>query len=58
MKFSGNMSSDNINSHKKPGFLPLSRKYIFQETTGVGSNWPPLPSRFRVNKITLANKKP
>ena len=37
---------DNINS-KKTGFYPLSRRYIFQETTrggGGGVNWPPSPA--------------
>ena len=42
MKVSGKMCFKIILGHKKPGFHLLSRRYIFQETTGVGaSNWPP-----------------
>ena len=37
MKFSGKMFLyDNIKSHKKPGFQPLIRRYIFRKTTGGG----------------------
>ena len=29
------MTYDNIKGHKKPGFHPLFKRYIFQKTTGV-----------------------
>ena len=44
------MPYDNIKSHKKTGFHPLFRGYIFQKTT-VGGQIP--PSRFRVKKIYM-----
>ena len=28
------MNYDNVKSHKKPGFYPLFKKYIFRKTTG------------------------
>ena len=35
---------NNIKSHKKQGFHPLSRRYIFQKTIGGGQiDPPPLP---------------
>ena len=41
MKFSGkDVTYGNIESHKKPGFHPFFRRYIFWKTTGA-SNWPP-----------------
>ena len=43
------MNYDNIKSHKKPGFHPLSKRCIFGKSTG-GSNWPPSPSLLRVNQ--------
>ena len=44
-----NVSYDNIKSHKKPGFYPLLRRYIFWKTTaGVRLTFLPL-SCFRVN---------
>ena len=30
------MNYDNIKSHKKPGFHPLFRRYLFGNTTGGG----------------------
>ena len=30
------MTYDNIKSHKKGGFYPLTRKHIFGKTTGGG----------------------
>ena len=40
---------DNIKSHKKPGFLPIFRRYIFGKTTGrkgggVQNDLPPPPA--------------
>ena len=32
--FRKDVTYDNIKSHKKPGFYPLFRRYIFQKTTG------------------------
>ena len=32
--FRKDVTYDYIKSHKKPGFHPLFRKYIFQKTTG------------------------
>ena len=32
--FREDVPCDNIKSHKKPGFHPLCRRYIFQKTTG------------------------
>ena len=41
------MPYDNIKSHRKPGFHPLFRRYIFRKTTeGAGVKFAPL-SRFR-----------
>ena len=34
---------DNIKSHKKPGFPPVFRRYIFRKTTGEGVKWPSPP---------------
>ena len=43
------MTYDNIKSHKKPGFHPLFRRYIFRKNTekGVQTELPP-PSHFKV----------
>ena len=43
------MTYDNIKSHKKPGFHPLFRRYIFwKKHRERGSNWtPPPPSHFK-----------
>ena len=35
--FRKDVTYDNIKSHKKPGFQPLLRRYIYGKTTG-GSN--------------------
>ena len=32
--FRKDVTFNNIESHKKPGFNPLFRRYIFQKTTG------------------------
>ena len=49
IKFSAKMCfKDNIKGHKKPGFHPLFRRYIFQKTTGMGVNLLP-PRHFGVN---------
>ena len=36
--FRKDVTYDSIKSHKKPGLQPLSRRYIFGKTTGVGFN--------------------
>ena len=51
--FRKDVNFDNIKSHKKTGFHPLFRRYIFRKTTGGVQltplpNPPPNPSRFRV----------
>ena len=52
----------NIKNHKKPGFHPLFRRYIFWKTTVGGGggisqiNLPPPPSRLRAKpKIFYIN---
>ena len=40
------MPYDNIKSHKRPGFYPLFRRYIFRKPTGCGGQID-APSRFR-----------
>ena len=53
---------DNIKSHKKPGFHPLSRRYIFWKTQGEGgrggveSNWPPFPAVLGLNRSSFLLK--
>ena len=34
---------DNIKSHKKPGLHPVPKRYLFEKTTGGGSNCSPQP---------------
>ena len=34
--FRKDMTYDNIKSHKKPGFNPLCRRYIFRKAAGGG----------------------
>ena len=43
--FKKDVTYDNIESHKKPGFHHLFRRYIFRKTTGegVGQTEPPPP---------------
>ena len=38
------MIYDDIKSHKKTGFHPLFRRYIFRKTTEKGSTGPPPPA--------------
>ena len=47
--FRKDVNCDNIKSHKKPGFHPLFRRYIFWKTTGGVKLT--LPSRFRVKYL-------
>ena len=46
---------DNIKSHKKTGFQPLFRRYIFRKTTG-GVNWTPATPGI-LGLIKQANQK-
>ena len=54
MKFSGKMC---LKGHKKPGFHPVFRRYIFRNTTGGGgvnlNSPPPLPRHFRVKDCLM-----
>ena len=53
MKFSVKRRFVIIKSHNKPGFYPLSRRYIFAKTTERGQIEPlPPPSQLRVTSIT------
>ena len=36
--FKKDVPNDNMKSYKKPGFHPLSRKYIFRKTIGGGES--------------------
>ena len=48
MKFLGrDVTYENIKSHKKAGFHPLSIKHIFGKTTGASQIDPPLASAFK-----------
>ena len=51
---------DNIKSHRKPGFHPFFRRYIFWEITGGGqfdSSPPPPSSHFSVKNVFLIKKR-
>ena len=50
--FRKHVAYDNIKIHKKTGLYPLSRKPIFEKTTGVGSDRTPSLFRF----ITLSHE--
>ena len=54
------MPYDNLKSHKKSGFYPLFRRYIFRKTTGGGGGGQTdlLPSRSRVNHAVTLDLEP
>ena len=47
--FRKDVTYDNIKSHKKSGFRPLFRRYIFEKTTAGGQIYP--PCRFRAKIV-------